>query len=86
LVNAILFAALILSCGALLLALYRLMRGPGVADRAVGLDVMTIIGVSVIGLIAVLMHRVIYLDVALVYAGISFVGVVAVARFIERGM
>ena len=70
----------------LILAVFRLLRGPTAADRAVALDAMTIVGLSMIGWVAVVSGRVIYLDVALVYGLISFVGVVALARFVERGV
>lgn len=70
----------------LVLATIRLLIGPTAADRAVALDAMTIIALSLIGWIAFTAGRVIYLDVALVYALISFVGVIALARYIERGI
>jgi multicomponent Na+:H+ antiporter subunit F len=47
---------------------------------------MTIISISVIAAAAFLLGRFIYLDVALIYALMSFLGVVAVARFLERGL
>jgi len=47
---------------------------------------MTIITVSLIAFIGYKLGRGIYLDVALVYALVSFLGVVAVARFFERGL
>jgi len=64
----------------------RLIAGPTVADRAVALDGMTIISISVIAAAALLLGRFIYIDVALVYALISFLGIIAVARFLERGV
>ena len=64
----------------------RLLAGPSVADRAVALDAMTIIALSVIAVIAMFAGRAIYMDVALVYGLVSFLGVIALARFIERGM
>jgi multicomponent Na+:H+ antiporter subunit F len=64
----------------------RLLAGPSVADRAVALDAMTIIALSVIATIAMFAGRAIYIDVALVYGLVSFLGVIALARFIERGM
>ena len=64
----------------------RLLAGPSVADRAVALDAMTIIALSLIAVIAMFAGRAIYIDVALVYGLVSFLGVVALARFIERGM
>lgn len=70
----------------LVLATIRLLLGPTAADRAVALDAMTIIALSLIGWIALTAGRVIYMDVALVYGLISFVGIVALARYIERGI
>ncbi len=70
----------------MVLTVFRLLAGPTAADRTVALDAMTIIGLSLIGWIALGTGRVIYLDVALVYGLISFVGVVALARYVERGI
>ena len=71
---------------AIVVTFFRLLAGPTVADRAVALDGMTIISISVIAVAAYLLGRIIYLDVALVYALVSFLGIIAVARFIERGI
>ena len=77
--------SVIIALSAVLLATFRLLRGPSVADYVVALDVMTIITLSLMAFIARFAGRVIYLDVALVYALMSFLGVVAVARYIEGG-
>jgi multicomponent Na+:H+ antiporter subunit F len=71
---------------AFLLTLWRFFRGPSAADRVVAFDVLTIIGMTGIVLVAFLEGRGIYLDVALVYALLSFLGVIAVARYLERGL
>jgi multicomponent Na+:H+ antiporter subunit F len=84
-VDALIALAAILAGTALLMALYRFIKGPSSADRVVAFDVMTIIGISGIVLVAFLEGRGIYLDVALVYALLSFLGVIAVARYLERG-
>jgi len=86
LANLLYTIAGIIAFSALLLPLLRMIKGPTPADRAVALDVMTIISISLIALIAAMAGRAIYLDVALVYALISFLGVIAVARYIERGL
>ncbi len=69
-----------------LLASVRFVVGPSAADRTVALDVLTIISTALIVLIALYANRVIYLDVALVYAILSFVGVIAIARYLEGGI
>jgi multicomponent Na+:H+ antiporter subunit F len=79
-------AAAALTCVAFLLALYRFLKGPSVADRIVAFDVLTIIAVTAIVQIAYAEGRGIYLDVALVYALLSFLGVIVVARYLERGL
>lgn len=63
-----------------------MLKGPTAADRVVALDVMTIISISLIVFIAALLKRIIYIDVALVYALMSFIGVIAIARYLERGL
>jgi len=70
---------------AFLAALYRFVRGPSAADRVVAFDVMTIVAITGIVLIALIEGRGIYLDVALVYALLSFLGVIVVARYLEGG-
>ena len=70
----------------LVMAIIRLLIGPTVGDRAVALDAMTIISLSLIGWTALSSGREIYLDVALIYGLISFVGIVAIARYMERGL
>jgi multicomponent Na+:H+ antiporter subunit F len=68
------------------LAFVRILLGPTIPDRAVGLDGMTIIAISLIAFLAHFSNRLIYLDVALVYAVVSFLGVVALGRYVERGL
>ncbi|KAA0004234.1 MAG: cation:proton antiporter [Thermoplasmata archaeon] len=70
----------------IMLGLYRLIRGPTAPDRAVALDALTNITTALLVLIAVLSARFIYLDVALVYAILAFIGVVAIARYLEGGL
>jgi multicomponent Na+:H+ antiporter subunit F len=84
-VERLLSLAALVAGAAFLLALWRFVKGPSSADRVVAFDVMTVVGITGIVLIALLEGRGIYIDVALVYALLSFLGVIAVARFLERG-
>jgi len=79
-------SAAVIALVAMLLAVFRMIKGPDVADRVVALDVMTIISISLIVFIASIARRIIYIDVAMVYALISFIGVIAIARYLERGL
>lgn len=84
-VELLVLVAGVLAGLAFLLALYRFLKGPSAADRVVAFDVLTIVSITGIVLLALLGERAIYLDVALVYALLSFLGVIVVARYIERG-
>ena len=81
----LLYLAGFLAGGAFLLALFRFLRGPSAVERVVAFDVLTVISISGIILAALIAGRSIYLDVALVYALLSFLGVIVVARYLERG-
>ena len=71
---------------AVILALIRAIRGPTSPDRVVAVDIMVTITVALMVLLALFFRRRIYLDVALIYAVLSFVGVIAVARYLDRGL
>ncbi|MBN2035660.1 MAG: Na(+)/H(+) antiporter subunit F [Chitinispirillaceae bacterium] len=69
-----------------LLCLIRMVKGPTAADRAMALDTVTTVSTALIVVLAYFLQRYIYLDVALVYALLVFIGSVVIARFLERGI
>ncbi len=68
------------------LSLARAGLGPTTPDRVVGVDGTVTITIALMVLLASFFDRQIYLDVALVYAVLGFIGVLAVARYLERGV
>jgi multicomponent Na+:H+ antiporter subunit F len=84
-VDLIIYLAGILAGLAFLLVLWRFIKGPGPVDRIIAFDGLTIVSITGILFAALAEQRGIYLDVALVYALLSFLGVIVVARFLERG-
>jgi multicomponent Na+:H+ antiporter subunit F len=84
-VDVLVHTAAVLAAAALLLALYRFIKGPTALDRVIAFDGLTIVTITAIVLGALAEGRGIYLDVALVYALLSFLGVIVVARFLEGG-
>ncbi|RVT87033.1 pH regulation protein F [Rhodobacteraceae bacterium CCMM004] len=69
---------------ALILAFWRLMRGPSLPDRVVALDFMTVAVVAFCGLASIRTDDRAFLDVAVVMALVGFLATVALARFAER--
>ncbi len=82
----ILDASMILIAFAILFGVIRLIKGDTDTDRIIAVDLLTIVSMSVIVLAAHLAERFIYVDVAIVYGLLSFLGVLAVARYLERGL
>jgi len=83
--SILLAAAALIFLGALL-GVLRLLLGPTVVDRVVAIDMLTVMSISIMSLYALVAGRVIYLDAALVYGVLSFLAVIAVARYLERGL
>ena len=84
-VDTALTIAFVLIFFSIVFGIIRLAKGPDSVDRVVAVDLMTIVTIAVIGLLAHIAGRYIYLDVALVYGLLSFLGVLAVARYLEKG-
>ncbi|PKL11303.1 MAG: cation:proton antiporter [Spirochaetae bacterium HGW-Spirochaetae-8] len=84
--DALFLTAGLIALAAFIISFYRIIVGPDYADRIVALDTMTIISLSGIVFFTHLLQRGIYIDVALVYGLISFIGVIAAARYTERGL
>jgi len=78
--------SLALAAAAALLAVWRLLKGPGPFNRAVAMDVLGLVTMPMMAALALYTGRGIYLDVALVYAVLSFLGVTALARYADRGL
>ncbi len=78
------FAGLIVCCA---LCLYRIAKGPSAPDRMVAIDILGTVVVGFVALLTVVMDKAYMLDVALVWALVSFVGTLALAKFLSgRGL
>ena len=78
--NIILIILIILS----LLSTLRVLIGPSLWDRLLGLNLVTSKLIMLIILIASQKQQSMLLDVALVYALLSFMGIVFISIFIQR--
>ena len=79
--SSTLIAVLALS---LALVAYRMLKGPGYADRIVALDMLTAVVVSLSALTSLATGRRAFLDVGLGAALINFASTCAFAAFVER--
>jgi multicomponent K+:H+ antiporter subunit F len=70
---------------ALVLNLWRLLRGPSVLDRVLALDTMYINAIALLVLLGVMRGSRIYFESALLIAMVGFVSTVALCKFVLRG-
>lgn len=68
----------------LLLALYRLLRGPTLPDRIVAVDMLSFLVIAYIAVLVVSTRNAAFLDAASTLALITFLSTAAFARYIER--
>ena len=68
----------------MLLALYRLLRGPGVADRILALDTLNINAIALLILDGMYLKSEIYFEAALVIAMLGFVSTVVLSKYVLR--
>ena len=77
--------ALGLMVAALVLNLWRILRGPSVPDRILGLDTMYINTISLLILLGVLRSGTAFFEATLLIALIGFISTVAFCKFLLRG-
>jgi multicomponent Na+:H+ antiporter subunit F len=82
----IIYYALILMALGMIFSAIRFVKGPTAADRTVAMDTLTTIGVAALVLLGYMFQRFIYVDVALVYAVLGFIGVIVIARYLEGAL
>ncbi len=65
-----------------MLCLVQILRGPTHFDRLVGLNLMVANITAIIVVLAVYYNHLVYLDVALVYAMLGFISVIAISKYL----
>ena len=65
------------------LCLYRLLRGPSAPDRAVAIDMLGILIVGFCAVLSIPTGRDWYIDVGIAWALQSFIGIMALAKYLE---
>ncbi len=70
---------------ALLLNLWRLLRGPEITDRILALDTLYINTIALLVLFGIYLDTTLYFEAALLIAMIGFVGTVALCKYLLRG-
>lgn len=75
----VLIVGLLICCA---MCLYRIANGPTAADRMVAIDILGTVVVGFVAIITAISGKAYLLDIALVWALISFVGTLALAKYL----
>ena len=75
--------ALVLILLSIAIAMIRILLGPTVPDRVVGLDTINTLVIAAMILFGLYTKEVIYIDVAIVYALLSYVTTLFIAKYLE---
>ncbi|MCK5822019.1 MAG: hypothetical protein KAH17_09030 [Bacteroidales bacterium] len=85
-INTLLSVSLLFIALSFILIIIRFLIGTTVADRIIALDVLTVSSIGMLVILARMFDRVIYLDVAVVYGILSFIGVIVMAKYMEKSL
>jgi multicomponent Na+:H+ antiporter subunit F len=69
----------------MLMAFFRVVRGPSLPDRVVAADVLATMMIGALVVVAITTAQPFLLDIALAIALVVFLGTIALAMAIERG-
>ncbi|MDI9637069.1 cation:proton antiporter [Anaerolineae bacterium CFX9] len=75
----VLLVILMLACS------WRARRGPRTADRLIAIDLIATLLAGVMVILALLYEQEMFLDVALALGALSFIGTIAISRFVAEG-
>ncbi|MBZ0072716.1 MAG: K+/H+ antiporter subunit F [Thiohalobacteraceae bacterium] len=70
---------------ALLLNLWRVLRGPDLPDRILALDTLYVNSIALLVLFGIHLGTALYFEAALLIAMMGFVSTVAIAKYLLRG-
>ncbi|RLC33864.1 MAG: hypothetical protein DRZ76_03780 [Candidatus Nealsonbacteria bacterium] len=80
LIYQILIGILLICC---FLCLYRIGRGPTAPDRTVAIDILGIVIVGFCAILSILTKKDFYMNIAIAWALLSFIGTIALAKYLE---
>lgn len=76
--------SLALTCIGMIFCIYRLLRGPHIADRALAVDTLGIHLIALVVLLSLQFRTLVFFDGILVLSLVGFAGTVAMAQYIGR--
>ncbi|ETT63238.1 multiple resistance and pH regulation protein F [Paenibacillus sp. FSL R7-277] len=85
-INSILMLSLSIMVISIAICAWRLVKGPSLPDRIAALDTIGINLLAMVAVLSVLFKTQAYIEYILLIGILSFIGTMALARYIERGV
>jgi multicomponent Na+:H+ antiporter subunit F len=80
--NTWLNTLLYIQIGLSVICLYRIIRGPTIPDRMVGVDIFGILVVGICAIISIQTERSFILDIGVAWIILSFIGTLTLAKYL----
>lgn len=80
----ILIFSLVLFSVTIVVALFRIIKGPSMPDRVVALDMIGVTLLSMIAIVSIILKTKAFLETILILGILSFIGTIAFSKYLER--
>ncbi|ANZ32433.1 monovalent cation/H+ antiporter complex subunit F [Staphylococcus carnosus] len=81
----IIHTALVIYGIAVIISLYRIVKGPTTPNRVVAFDSIGAMVISIVGILSIVLDTLSFLDASLIIAILAFLSTIGISRFVEGG-
>ena len=81
--ETLLYILLYFQIGLCFFCLFRIIRGPSIADRMVGIDIFGILVVGICGIISIQTGQSYIIDIGIAWVILSFIGTLTLAKYLS---
>ncbi|MFC7366146.1 MULTISPECIES: Na(+)/H(+) antiporter subunit F1 [Bhargavaea] len=85
-VETLMLISLVLFSFTILIAVYRIIKGPSKPDRVIALDMIGVNLLASIAVVSCILLTKAFMEVILILGILSFIGTIAFSKYIERGI
>lgn len=82
--NTLLHIILFAQIGLCFFCLYRIIKGPTIPDRMVGIDIFGILVVGICAILAIITGRIFIIDIGIAWIILSFIGTLTLAKYLSK--
>lgn len=84
--NNLLMMSMFLLTVSIVIALYRVIKGPSLPDRILALDSISYSIIGIVAILSIMLDTRAYLETILLLGILAFLSTVALCKFLERGV